>query len=286
MPLVLLVLGVVTTLAGLVLMASGLAVRDGTFDTEVLTPGTIATVGGLLLIGLAYIVRELRRIERTLAVRPMPLVARADHAVEASGTATPIRLPMPDIEPQVGGCRWPCRGAGRGHGARTLPRQAADDPARRKRPARGGGRRIARAARSSRFGGRRRGRQKRGRCRSCLERRRIRSLRTADRCQGAPGDVICQREGFGVQHLLARGAAPEGHAARRRVPGLLRRRSSAMRWRRPRRLRLYLYPTRLRGASAISVLKSGVVEGMAYTLYSDGSIEAQLPQGTLRFGSD
>ncbi len=36
---------------------------------------------------------------------------------------------------------------------------------------------------------------------------------------------------------------------------------------------------------AVSVLKSGVVDGMAYTLYSDGSIEAQLPQGTLRFGS-
>jgi hypothetical protein len=35
----------------------------------------------------------------------------------------------------------------------------------------------------------------------------------------------------------------------------------------------------------ISVLRSGVVDGMAYTLYSDGSIEAQLPQGTLRFGS-
>jgi hypothetical protein len=35
----------------------------------------------------------------------------------------------------------------------------------------------------------------------------------------------------------------------------------------------------------VSVLKSGVVEGMPYTLYSDGSIEAQLPQGTLRFGS-
>jgi hypothetical protein len=38
-------------------------------------------------------------------------------------------------------------------------------------------------------------------------------------------------------------------------------------------------------AAPISVLKSGVVEGMAYTLYSDGSIEAQLPQGRLRFGS-
>jgi hypothetical protein len=35
----------------------------------------------------------------------------------------------------------------------------------------------------------------------------------------------------------------------------------------------------------ITVLKSGVVDGMAYTLYSDGSIEAQLPQGVLRFGS-
>ena len=36
---------------------------------------------------------------------------------------------------------------------------------------------------------------------------------------------------------------------------------------------------------AISVLKSGVVNGMPYTLYSDGSIEAQLAEGTLRFGS-
>jgi hypothetical protein len=39
------------------------------------------------------------------------------------------------------------------------------------------------------------------------------------------------------------------------------------------------------GTEQVSVLKSGVVDGMAYTLYSDGSIEAQLPQGTLRFGS-
>ena len=37
--------------------------------------------------------------------------------------------------------------------------------------------------------------------------------------------------------------------------------------------------------TGVSVLKSGVVNGMAYTLYSDGSIEAQLPEGTLRFGS-
>ena len=38
-------------------------------------------------------------------------------------------------------------------------------------------------------------------------------------------------------------------------------------------------------ARSVAILKSGVVDGMAYTLYADGSIEAQLPQGTVRFGS-
>ena len=36
---------------------------------------------------------------------------------------------------------------------------------------------------------------------------------------------------------------------------------------------------------AITVLKSGVVDGMAYSLYSDGSIEAQMPEGMMRFAS-
>ena len=35
----------------------------------------------------------------------------------------------------------------------------------------------------------------------------------------------------------------------------------------------------------VAILKSGVVDGMGYTLYVDGSIEAELPQGTLRFNS-
>ncbi|MGA7804515.1 hypothetical protein [Bradyrhizobium sp.] len=35
----------------------------------------------------------------------------------------------------------------------------------------------------------------------------------------------------------------------------------------------------------VSVLKSGVVDGMAYSLYSDGSIEAQMPEGMMRFES-
>ena len=37
--------------------------------------------------------------------------------------------------------------------------------------------------------------------------------------------------------------------------------------------------------SPVAVLKSGVVDGMGYTLFVDGSIEAELPDGTLRFAS-
>jgi hypothetical protein len=36
---------------------------------------------------------------------------------------------------------------------------------------------------------------------------------------------------------------------------------------------------------AVSVLKSGVIDEMAYTLFTDGSIEAQMPEGTMRFSS-
>ncbi len=44
-------------------------------------------------------------------------------------------------------------------------------------------------------------------------------------------------------------------------------------------------PTRNGDQSAVTVLKSGVVDGMAYSLYSDGSIEAQMPEGMMRFAS-
>jgi hypothetical protein len=45
------------------------------------------------------------------------------------------------------------------------------------------------------------------------------------------------------------------------------------------------YPAADEEPAAVTVLKSGVVDGMAYSLYSDGSIEAQMPEGMMRFGS-
>lgn len=40
-----------------------------------------------------------------------------------------------------------------------------------------------------------------------------------------------------------------------------------------------------RNPSGSTVVRSGIVGGMAYTLYADGSIEAELPIGTVRFAS-
>jgi hypothetical protein len=38
-------------------------------------------------------------------------------------------------------------------------------------------------------------------------------------------------------------------------------------------------------SASVTVVKSGVVDAMAYSLYSDGSIEAQMPEGMVRFES-
>jgi hypothetical protein len=38
-------------------------------------------------------------------------------------------------------------------------------------------------------------------------------------------------------------------------------------------------------APTSAVVRSGIIGGMAYTLYADGSIEAELPMGTMRFAS-
>jgi len=38
-------------------------------------------------------------------------------------------------------------------------------------------------------------------------------------------------------------------------------------------------------APEATVYKSGVIDGMAYTLFMDGSIEAELPQGRVRFAT-
>ena len=44
-------------------------------------------------------------------------------------------------------------------------------------------------------------------------------------------------------------------------------------------------PAAAQNGAASTVYRSGVIDGMAYTLFMDGSIQAELPQGTVRFGN-
>jgi hypothetical protein len=282
MPVILLVLGVVTTLAGLILVTSGLAVRDGTFDTEVLTPGVIAVVGGLLLIGLGFVVRELRRIERALATQSMPRVARVE-----SDTATLVPPPIPETEPQLMSAA--------ATGAEVPVEDTALERLRAKRPPipRVENGQLAEAADVS-FALR----EVAGLEDGIAEVRSAAAVGRGTNGTAAPARIVPRidararqaassgkakvsvfntfwpatprREGQAAPNHAAAPAPPT--TADESVPPPEPARSSPM--------------AEAPATSApISVLKSGVVEGMAYTLYSDGSIEAQLPQGTLRFGS-
>jgi hypothetical protein len=282
MPVILLVLGVVTTLAGLILVTSGLAVRDGTFDTEVLTPGVIAVVGGLLLIGLGFVVRELRRIERALATQSMPRVARVE-----SDTATLVPPPIPETEPQLMSAA--------ATGAEVPVEDTALERLRAKRPPipRVENGQLAEAADVS-FALR----EVAGLEDGIAEVRSAAAVGRGTNGTAAPARIVPRidararqaassgkakvsvfntfwpatprREGQAAPNHAAAPAPPP--TADESVPPPEPARSSPM--------------AEAPATSApISVLKSGVVEGMAYTLYSDGSIEAQLPQGTLRFGS-
>ena len=42
-------------------------------------------------------------------------------------------------------------------------------------------------------------------------------------------------------------------------------------------------PAASQNGAANTVYRSGVIDGMAYTLFMDGSIQAELPQGTVKF---
>jgi hypothetical protein len=44
-------------------------------------------------------------------------------------------------------------------------------------------------------------------------------------------------------------------------------------------------PAPANGSAEATIYKSGVIDGMAYTLFMDGSIEAELPQGRVKFAS-
>jgi hypothetical protein len=296
MYLVLLVFGLVLTVAGVALAASGVSLHDRIYDMTVVTPGVVAAIGGLLLVGLGLALRLLQRIERALAARPMSRVARSGDALEPEAAAqrpSEVRIPVPakansrdGKQPEDLPEKRPAKflemspALARLENTKTddetdTPRvpssvdEAVDEVASGRLPRRGNGAAPARITPRLDMS--------------------TRSSLAAERPKGPAFDAVWpkgQRPVRSAQPPLAPTAAPpaptmpETPAPMPAAPVAEPEPSIE-----PPRDTSEAVAEIAVDEGTVSVLKSGVVDGMAYTLFSDGSIEAGLPQGTLRFGS-
>jgi len=289
----LLVLGALTGALGLALVATGVTSHDTALGSEITIPGTIATIGGFVLIGLALAVRELQRIERALAARPMPRPARPLEAPAAAAqSAGEPRIPFPpnpraEASPQsppAGTVNPPEASEGAAlerlrekfptlvrleraplveEAHASLSPQARPEPVEEVAAVLKNGSAIGseRAALPPEFKAR-----KAGATGSVFEAfwpsgQRRRSAQFAATAAAVPAAAA-----------LASEPAPESEIAPANEPAAAAPEEE-------------MASPEVASAAPVTILKSGVVEGMAYALYSDGSIEAQLPQGRLRFGS-
>jgi hypothetical protein len=248
-----------------------MSLRDGTFDAAILTPGIVAAAGGLLLIGLGAGLRTLQRIERTLAARPMPrapAVAEGTSVVESVETPRgPARIPF---APKIG------------HEAQ--PGLGSSDVLADKSPVAPGANKIsppipapataavpdANVETVGQPSGKKNGNGAAGvplRLSATLQRPSAGERQSEPAFEALwPKGPRPSRALDGASIAQSTGATPIHSQQSTDAPDAAVSSSNP-------------------GSGAASVLKSGVVNGMPYTLYSDGSIEAQLPEGTLRFGS-
>ncbi len=290
MYLLLLLFGGLLTAVGIVLVASGVSIHDHVFDATIVTPGVVAVVGGLLLIGLGLALRVLQRIEQAVALRGVPRAARSGELAEPTvAVEQPIeparnsrgQKPAPRIrsvslapppplsaaEQQAEDLLEKIPAVAHAETTRLVEEtEVSLDPA----PTFPTNVDVAAAEVDKAGAAKRRNGAAPTRIAPRLD-MSARSPVAAERAAGPAFDTLWPKvsrpsrsaSSVPTQAVAAPAVEPQQHSE----PVV----------------------TALQGGASeapqVSVLKSGVVDGMAYTLYSDGSIEAQLPQGVLRFGS-
>jgi hypothetical protein len=296
MSLILLVFGILIAGAGVVAIAFGSTVSDSALGQSLIMTGAITVVGGPMLMGIASMISQLSAIAESLRLRPaarIPRLADARLPSDSQRRSEPLearpRLPDPRLpDPRLPDPRPPD------------PRQA-EPRAPELRPA------NPSPAAAIEVSG------------SALE--RLRSSVRPDRMVANGEDVPLSPNGSGHHQGAERKPEPRPEPEARsggpaetdkepRLDFLFRPKTPPPRpphqqeqfdamW--PRRrpddqskpdevarqpsLDGEPQPRAEREPRSVAILKSGVVDGMAYTLYADGSIEAQLPHGTVRFGS-
>jgi hypothetical protein len=278
MYLLLLVFGGLLGATGVLLAGSGMSLRDGTFDTAILTPGIVAAAGGLLLIGLGAGLRTLQRIERALASRPMPrALATAEGAKVAESTETPrepARIPFApkaSHEFQPGVASRDVLADKSPEAASVADKTSPPVPAIAVTAGHG-----ANVETNGQWTGKKSGNGAAGVPTGFRLSAGLRRVNAAER-QNEPTLDAPWPKGPRPSRAVEEASAPIAHSTG--VTPIHSQRSAGA----PNAAASPGNPDS--AVAGISVLKSGVVNGMTYTLYSDGSIEAQLPEGTLRFGS-
>jgi hypothetical protein len=269
MYLLLLVFGGVLSAGGAVLAVSGISLRDGTFDTATLTPGIVAAVGGLLLIGIGAGLRTLQRIERTLASRPMPRAlptAEGQKAVE--GAEAPRDWGRVPFVPKVTPDDQAAVASGDIFGAKPLETASVADKV--SLPV------IAIATAHEAIEARTQISGKNGNGAGGM-----RGLRLPTRLR--PANVSERQSEPTLAALWPKGPRTARTAEAASVP--IAQSAGVTAPQSPYGDDASNSDNPQNAAAGISILKSGIVNDMPYTLFSDGSIEAQLPEGTLRFGS-
>jgi len=265
MMVLLLIAGIGFLLAGVLTIGFGIPVKEFSFGNTLILTGTVAACTGIIMLALWTVVRELRNIARRLGPGVLTedeglLVSPEQPAAENAGNAEPA-APSPQWHEDAGS-RDRVRG--------DMP--SAPEPVE-----------AASAARQRRnllFS-------------SSLRRERERAqARTAD--PSAPDARPAPAVPSGSDSTEGPRATFEDawpKSERSRTTDLLPRRSA-------RAPATFTEPSadtagaerqtptaRKEDPPPVTVLKSGVVDGMAYSLYSDGSIEAQMPEGMMRFAS-
>jgi hypothetical protein len=280
----LLLLGAVITAAGLGLVASGVSIQDHTFDAINVLPAMIAVIGGCILIALSFVVRALQRVERALMARPMPRPARlgeiggaAPLTPQANGAARIPFPPKPKAPQPVPPAARPALAAGKSpeslQEAVPLVVEESDVSLLPKAPLRLFDEENGEVDHS--VPGRPNGsaQVKTARRFTVAARPARRPMQPQDAMFNGlwPKALVPAPEADVAPAVQVQVASPQPapQAADGSEPT-------------PQAPPAQVHQE---APAPVSVLKSGVVEGMAYTLYSDGSIEAQLPGGMVRFGS-
>jgi hypothetical protein len=262
MMVVMLLAGIGCLLAGLVAIGFGIPVKEFSFGNTLILAGAIAACTGLVMLGLWSVVRELRGIAERLG----PTLPADDMGTALLPTVVPI--PQAAQPAELGAPRFtrdelseqPGKAEADLHPAAGEAPQLAE--AFEARPAPKPRRNLMFSSSSRR------------------ERERAQA-RTTEQFTTAP-DVMPPQEP--AANEPGAGTFPDAWSK----PDRTRPTEAAVARRSGRAPSTFSDPSAGGGNEdqpPVTVLKSGVVDGMAYSLYSDGSIEAQMPEGMMRFAS-